>query len=158
MARRFGSRRHAGEGAPPRLGSRASAGGFSLLEVLVAMFVLSVGAASVLALFAAGASTHRRSVDRTNAVLVAERVFSEVRAAYRVGRSAGEVGEIVRKALPEEIGGYRYELELIEPEGDAFREGELVVRVTVRWRLAAAERSDSFFELILPRHGPGGRG
>lgn len=149
-------RGRAEKGALPRLGPRLSAGGFSLLEVLVALFVLSVGAASVLALFAAAASTHRRSVDRTNAVLVAERVFGEVRAAYRTGRSAEEVGEIVRKRLPEEIGGYRYELELIEPEGDSFREGELVVRVTVRWRFASAERSDSFFELILPRHRLGG--
>ena len=54
------------------------AAGFSLLEVLVAMFILSIGAASVLALYAAAARTHRRSVDRTHAALIAERVFAEI--------------------------------------------------------------------------------
>ncbi len=129
--------------------------GFSLLEVLIAMFVLSVGAASVLALFAAAAATHRRSVDRTNAVLVAERVFSEVRANYRVGRSPSEVLESVRKALPEAIAGYRYELRLAEFDGGAPRGGELLVLVRVWWRLAASERSEVFYELILPQYRPG---
>ncbi len=40
----------------PSTSSRS--GGFSLIEVLVAMFVLSIGAASVLSFFAAAASTH----------------------------------------------------------------------------------------------------
>lgn len=144
-------------GAPYGVSDRRRFGerGFSLLEVLLAMFVLSVGAASILALFAAGAATHRRSVDRTNALLVAERIFSEVRANYRVGRSPPEVLEIVQKSLPEEMAGYRYDLRLIEPEGEAWREGELLVLVLVRWRLAASERSEVFYELILPQYRPG---
>ena len=32
--------------------------GFSLIEVLIAMFILSIGAASVLSFYAAAASTH----------------------------------------------------------------------------------------------------
>ena len=61
----------------PSAAARSS--GFSLIEVLLAMFILSIGAASVLSFFAAAASTHKRSVDRTHAALIAEAptAFSE---------------------------------------------------------------------------------
>ncbi len=127
-------------------------GGFSLIEVLIAMLILSVGAASILALFAAAASTHRRSVDRTHAALVAERVFSEARAAYRFGKTAEEVLAELKTRLPEEIGGYRHEVLLFHPEGPEWAETELVARVTVRWRESGADRAESFATILLPRY------
>jgi len=96
------------------------------MEVLVAMFVLSIGAASVLALFAAAASTHKRSVDRTHAALLAERIFSEVSGRYEPGMHAEELQEIVEDEVPgmwdpdgdqddAELGSYRWELYLFHP-------------------------------------------
>ena len=72
--------------------------GFSLIEVLIAMFILSIGAASVLSFYAAAASTHKRSIDRTHAALVAERVFSEVQGRYEIGKTAEELMEELDKA------------------------------------------------------------
>jgi len=78
--------------------------GFSLIEVLIAMFILSIGAASVLSFYAAAATTHKRSVDRTHAALIAERVFSEVRARYEEGVTAKELMEAYEK--PRRLAGF----------------------------------------------------
>jgi len=134
--------------------SRSS--GFSLLEVLIAMLILSVGAASLIALFAAGAATHRKSVDRTHAALLAERVFSEARAAYRTGMEAAEVLEALKQRLPEESDGYRHELFLAHPLNDDWAEDELFARVTIRWLESGQDRTESFQTVLLPRFRPRG--
>jgi prepilin-type N-terminal cleavage/methylation domain-containing protein len=138
-----------------RLCHDAIRGGFSLIEVLIAMLILSVGAASILALFAAAASTHRRSVDRTHAALVAERVISEARAAYDFGKTAEEVLAELKTRVPEEIEGYRHDIYLVHPDGPEWAETELFARVTVRWRESGQERSESFNTVLLPKYHPG---
>jgi prepilin-type N-terminal cleavage/methylation domain-containing protein len=130
-------------------------GGFSLIEVLIAMLVLSLGAGSILSLFAAAAATHRRSVDRTHAALVAERVLSEVRSLYLPETEPSEILDELRKRLPSEIGGYRWEAMVFHPEGDAWSDSELFARVTVRWPDSASERADSFQTILLPLHRAG---
>ena len=144
-------------------------GGFSLIEVLVAMFVLSIGAASVLSFFAAAASTHKRSVDRTHAALVAERVFSEVRGRYVAGKNADELTEELEKELPESWGAYRAEVYCFHPadtrvrrkpgedrpaagDGVQWQEEELFVRGIIRWKQKANSRAESFHTLMLPRN------
>jgi type II secretion system protein I len=124
--------------------------GFTLLEVMIAMLILSVGAASILSLFAAAASTHRRAVDRTRAALVAERVLGEARVLYAPGKEPGEIVEELKKRLPAEIDGYLHETVLFHPEG--WKADELVARVMVRWRQSGAERSETFHTVLLPRH------
>ena len=152
---------------PPSTAGRS--GGFSLIEVLVAMFVLSIGAASVLSFFAAAASTHKRSVDRTHAALVAERVFSEVQGRYVVGKNADELTEELEKELPESWGSYRAEVYCFHPADGRVRrklgednpaggaavewqEEELFVRVIIRWRQKANSRAETFHTLMLPRN------
>lgn len=126
--------------------------GFSLLEVLIAMLILSVGAASILSLFAAAAVTHRRSVDRTRAALVAERVLAELKALYTPGKEPEEVLAELGKRLPEAIGDYRYEAIVFHPEGDRWAESELFARVLVRWRESGSERAEMFHSILLPRY------
>ncbi len=134
---------------------RSSSDGFSLLEVLIAMLILSVGAASLLALFAAAATTHKKSIDRTQAALLAERVFSEARAAYTFGKTEDEVLAELKQRLPDQVGDYRQELYLLNPDGDEWAETELFARVTIRWKESGAERSESFHTILLPRYRPG---
>jgi len=135
-----------------RTHGHARGGGFSLLEVLIAMLILSVGSASLLSLFAAAASTHRKAVDRTHAALVAERVLAEVRHLYVPGRQPQAIIEELAKRLPEEIDGYRHETRAFHPRGDAWSEAELFAMVTVRWRESGLERAETFHMLLLPRH------
>lgn len=133
-----------------------AAAGFSLLEVLIAILVLTLGATGVLALFAEAASTHRRSIDRTEAALLAERVVAHARVLYSHGLALEDLRTSVLDAAPVEGGGYAYDLALVRPEGDAWRSGETLVEVRVRWKEGGFDRAESFQTLILPRAPPGG--
>lgn len=145
--------------------------GFSLLEVLVAMMILAIGAASVLSLFAGAASTHRRGLDRTQAALVAEQVIAEVRGRYTEGSTAETLRARVEAEVPRLFGDYRWDLVLVEPallerargsnkpanedeEADRpdWEPGELFVRVAVRWKRSGSERAESFETILLPRN------
>ncbi len=125
--------------------------GFSLIEVLIAMVILGLGAASLVALFAAGSSTHKRSVDRTRAALVAERVFSEVGLVYIPGTSPDDVIGKLRQRLPEEIDGYRYEVLAFHPDGDGWSDQEMYVQVEIRWKRSGRARAETFATILLPR-------
>ena len=125
--------------------------GFSLIEVLIAMVILGLGAGSLVALFAAGSSTHKRSVDRTRAALVAERVFSAVGLVYTQGVSPGDVVGKLRQRLPEEIDGYRHEVLAFHPDGDEWSDQELYVQVEIRWKRSGRARAETFATILLPR-------
>jgi len=66
-----------------RIGNRRSA--FTLMEILLAIGILAIGITSVLFLFAMGARSHRRAVDRTRSALLAEAVFNQIRADLATG-------------------------------------------------------------------------
>ncbi len=93
--------------------------GFSLVEVLVAMAIFTVGATSILALFAAAAATHKRSVDRTRAAMVAEGIVAEVQARYWPGEDLEELEGSVLRELPEKIDGYTWTIFLERPGEEA---------------------------------------
>lgn len=137
------------DGSAPA-GLRRSAG-FSLLEILIAMAVLSLGAASILALFAAAASTHRRAVDRTHAALMAERVFSEARMLYTPGKLVEDLERELAVSFPPDAGAYTYEALFFHPTEPGWTEDELVLGVTVRWRQSGAARAERFQTVLLPR-------
>ena len=145
--------------------TRMRDGGFSLLEVLIAMFILSIGAASVLALFAAAASTHKRSVDRTHSALLAERIFSEIQGRYEPDMTAEELTDLVESEVLQQWGNYTWEVYLFHPGhqsthrdgqigdgGEQWSEDELFARIIVRWRQKARARSETFHAILLPRN------
>jgi type II secretion system protein I len=102
--------------------------GFSLLEVLVAMAIFTVGATSILALFAAAAATHKRSIDRTRAAMVAEGVVAEVQARYFPGQDLGDLESAVRRELPEKIDGYTWTVFLERPADGESGKGKKTAR------------------------------
>ncbi len=90
-------------------------GGFSLIEVLVAMMIFTVGATSIIALFAAASASHKRSVDRTRAAMLAEEIVAQVQARYFPETSPGQIVDSLVETLPETIDGYRWDITLIKP-------------------------------------------
>lgn len=76
-----------------RVGQR----GFSLLEIIVALGIFMVGAASVFALFAAGAGAHKRAVDRANAARAADSIFAELEAKWTL---AGDLARGAARSEP----------------------------------------------------------
>ena len=132
-------------------GRRSRETGFSLVEVLIAIVVLGIGAASLVALFAAGSSTHKRSVDRTRAALVAERVIAEAAYVYTRGVTPRDVMEALHERLPEEIDGYRHQVVAFHPEGEEWSAQELFVEVEIRWKRSGQSRAETFATILLPR-------
>ncbi|MFH1226591.1 MAG: prepilin-type N-terminal cleavage/methylation domain-containing protein [Planctomycetota bacterium] len=52
--------------------------GFTLLEILVSLMILTIGLASVFGLFGAGARSYRRSIDDITASEMAQTIFTEL--------------------------------------------------------------------------------
>jgi prepilin-type N-terminal cleavage/methylation domain-containing protein len=139
--------------------------GLSLLEVLIAMAILSLCATSLIALLASGSAAHKRAVDRTHAALVAEELFAEVQWRYRIGAGAKDILAGLREGLPERLHGYYWEVRLHWPgaeaqgakrreeeEGEsAWSEEELVVRVAVRSGREDRAREEVYTTILLPR-------
>ncbi|MFA5794382.1 MAG: prepilin-type N-terminal cleavage/methylation domain-containing protein [Candidatus Brocadiia bacterium] len=59
----------------PRPGTRK---GFTLLEILVSLMILSIGLASVFGLFGAGARSYRRSINDITVSQMAQTIFTEL--------------------------------------------------------------------------------
>jgi type II secretion system protein I len=93
--------------------------GFSLIEVLVAMVIFSIGATSIIALFAAAAASHRRSVDQTRASMVAESLIAEVQARYGPESDPVEIEKDLVESLPASIEGYSWKVEVLRPGSEA---------------------------------------
>jgi len=75
--RRGGSPKSAKKlGEPLRL--RASAVGFTLLEVLIAIAILVLAIASIVPLFAVGTTAHRRGIDQSQVAWIAPRIAARI--------------------------------------------------------------------------------
>ena len=145
---------------------RKSTTGFSLLEVIVAIGIVTVGVTAVLALFAAGVDTHKRSIDQSNAALAAQGIASELEAKYTVaridawklktGRTKKKVDERdylqdipARGKDPPEIAGfpgYLYGVKFtpLDAEGNA-----VLARISILWRKGGGTPAAEEFPLVL---------
>ncbi len=138
--------------------------GFSLMEVLIAMAILTFGATSLIALFASGSTTHKRAVDRTRAALVAEELFSEIQVRYNIEAEPKDIIKSLQTNLPKQIQGYYWEVILFRPARtrEAIREGsfagkgewgvhEMVVRIAIKWGYGSQSREEVYSTILLPR-------
>jgi type II secretory pathway pseudopilin PulG len=122
--------------------------GFTLVEILVALFVMLVGISSAFALFAAATALHKRATDQTSAAVIAESVFSQIQSELTAGVELSDI----RKAdlMPKEYESYKYDLELVPVD---VYENEIYVKLTVTWRKRGTGRKQEF-STILIRHIP----
>ena len=127
---------------------RETAGGFTLVEILVALFVMLVGISSAFALFAAATALHKRATDQTSAAVIAESIFSQVQSELTAGAELSDI----RKGsyMPKGYEDYKYELELIAVDN---YENEIFVKLSVIWRKRGIGRKQEF-STILIRHIP----
>ena len=150
--------------------ARASAG-FSLVELIVSLLILSLGTASVFALFAVGAASHRRAMDLSTAARAAETVFAELEASWTVAQEAVRAkarpkGRSKTKgaavdldypsppdpgAPPWEVPGYpayRYDV-AFAPVGE--RGDAALATVTVFWKRKDMDNQTQFKRILLKR-------
>ena len=123
-------------------------GGFTLVEILVALFVMLVGISSAFALFAAATALHKRATDQTSAAVIAESIFSQVQSELTAGVELSKIrkGNYMPKGYEE----YKYDLEIVAVDD---YENEVFVKLTVIWRKRGMGRKQEF-STILIRHMP----
>ncbi|RMG13078.1 MAG: hypothetical protein D6731_12725 [Planctomycetota bacterium] len=176
---RRGSRRARGLGgprAPPEEGPvTRGARSFSLLEVIVALGVLAIGATAAFSLLVAAAAAGRRAEHQVNAALIADAVLDDLSGELGAGlrlddyplaaeadplpgadpaRAApnSETRYLVRDAAWSAFPGYRYDLALTPLPGP--QPGEpwhYLAEVEVRWSNRGRRRSAHFATVVLRR-------
>jgi len=127
---------------------KGSERGFTLVEILVALFVMLVGISSAFALFAAATALHKRATDQTSAAVIAESIFSQLQSELTAGVELSDI----RKAnlMPKGYEGYRHDIELVPIDP---YENEIYVRLVITWLKRGTGREQEFSTILL-RHVP----
>ncbi|MHC5036899.1 MAG: type IV pilus modification PilV family protein [Planctomycetota bacterium] len=138
--------------------------GFSLLEVLVALGIVTIGVTAVLALFASGVDIHKQAVDQSNAALVAQTLASELEAKYTVARIDAWLREKGKKRKKRRISGYlkdipdrrpvevpgfpgyRYSVKFTPLDPD---ENAVLARIKVYWRKGGGQGIAEVIPVVL---------
>lgn len=113
-----------GAGRPERPPTRA--GGFTLLEVMVALAIISIALVSLLTLGNRSIATHARLQQLTQATLLAQQKMAATEVDARLGRLEQHLQE---GFFPEPYSAYRWRLEFADTPLASLK----TVTVTVVW-------------------------
>jgi len=124
-----------------------SGGGFTLLEVIIALAILVLGLSAILPLFAVGATSHRRGIDQTMVSLIAPHITARLQERlYELNPPAlkdqeyAEVGRV-----------YKYDATFTPLDPYDSMKLAFIVHVTVRWSENMSLHSESFSTILLRR-------
>lgn len=132
-----------------------AARGFTLLEVVTAVFVFLLGVVGVISLFAAATVLHKSARDKTLSSLMIEQVVSEIDAGLKTGAFRTLDGNLMPKAQGSLSGDERYGYEVEFREEDLPGRSMVVARIRVTWRDKGLLQGEEFDYLFRP--GPGFR-
>ena len=129
---------------------REAESGFTLLEVVVALGILTVGVSVAISLFTAATAAHRRAVDRIRAIEVSEEVFAALEGSIRDGATLTElVAQPPWQSLIDRWPGVSVEVRYGSiPKIDYV--DELLVEVHIRW-VSRGVDTEEVFKQILAR-------
>jgi len=122
--------------------------GFTILEVVMAMGILTLGLSAVLGLFTFGAALGRRAALQSAAAASLDGVVADLEETLfplQADGSAGEPAAIVDRAVPH-APGVVYSAEATPNPGDPL---EYRVDVEVSWQSAGVRRVRRFTTLLL---------
>ncbi|MCX7703573.1 MAG: type II secretion system GspH family protein [Planctomycetota bacterium] len=118
--------------------------GFTLLEVLVAMAIMTIGISSAILLFAAAASLQSQTVLVHRAADFASTIFSEIAAQLKSGVDLKKIA--VKEAVHPDFPRFKYSVTII-PLDDF--EDELFVCVDIFYLWRGERRSHRFSTVLL---------
>jgi Tfp pilus assembly protein PilV len=124
-------------------------GGFTLVEVTVALGCLALGIGGVLAMFVAAVSVHRHAVNETAAAIVADSVAAEARARFNRGEDLDLLapGEEPAPGFPRFTVMLRSTVTARDPSGG--RAVELYVEIVVGRRVQGAKRTETYRTVLF---------
>ena len=126
------------------------AGGFTLMEVVTAVFIFLLGIVGVISLFTAAAVFHKGASDRTRVSLALQQVICEIddrlkRGAYR--DAGGELTSCREVGIPGyERMGYEAEFEETGRTGESM----VIARVSVTWLERGKTKRETFDHVFRP--------
>ncbi len=122
--------------------------GFTLLEVVIALGILTIGMSVAISLFTAATASHRRAVDRVRAIEISEEVFAALEGSIRDGATLSElVARPPWEALVERWPGVSVEVRygsIAKPEYI----DELLVEVHIRWISRGVDAGEIFRQVM----------
>lgn len=132
--------------------------GFTLLEVITAIFIFFCGIVGVLSLFTTALVLHKTSQDRTVSTMAVERIIADVGAMIDAGtlRSAetGRLKPLSGIPLPGHP-DYTYAVDFVEDEEGEATESMVLARIRISWRRRGKEMGESFDYVFRPGGGLG---
>lgn len=119
--------------------------GFTLVEILVALAILAIGATSAMSLLAAATAMHKKAVDQVNSAFIAETVVSEIES--RMLTATGAVTPYGNGSV-DGFPDYFYEFQLSPVDNSPY---EYFVNVRVSWKEKGVTKIQDFQTILLRR-------
>jgi prepilin-type N-terminal cleavage/methylation domain-containing protein len=142
-------------------------GGFSLLEVLIAIVILALAVSAIIPLFAVGSASHKRGMDQAQVAWLAPRIAArlqerlydanpkDVRGFVRELEDGSLlIDDLTSKLDPKETGDYVFEAKytpLTAGAQDPMAGVAFVLRVEVHYRELGANLIDAYETVVLRR-------
>lgn len=137
--------------APSPTMERSREGGFSLMEVVVALAIMTLGITSVLALFTSATAAHRRAIHQTQASELAEWALADIESALIRGVEPDVIRENPPlEAMQRDWPGYRIEVEMLNIAGETGSD-EILVEVGVIWQSRGRDSRLDFQQIVVRR-------
>jgi len=142
MSRRMPAPWRIAQALPGLVPQGRSEAGFTLLEVITAIFIFFCGIVGILSLFTTALMLHKTSLDRTVSALALEQVVAEVSSLLDNGvikqETAGGYASLAPRPL-EGYNGYFYSAEFEEGDG-----GYLLAHIRITWKARGVEMGQTF--------------
>lgn len=121
--------------------------GFTLIEIVVTLAILSLGLPVLLQSFSNAANNQRKSEDKTTAMYLLKTRMAqiELEGYPEIGQESGDFGENPP---------YRWRSEVYDVESDNFEEGLRAVNLTITWLGRGKSESTSMTTYIANRQMP----
>lgn len=125
--------------------------GFSLMEVVVALAIMTMAISSVLALFTSATAAHRRAIHQVQASELAEWALADIESALIRGVSAEEILENPPvETMKRDWPGYRVEVVMLPIAGETGSD-EILVEVSILWESRGRDSRLDFQQIVVRR-------
>lgn len=117
-------------------------GGFTLLEILVAILIFVLGSTSIWALWLATIENHKRAVVEQGLANFGESLFAEIQFGLLHGQSLKTIHGVASKNFP----GYHFDLEVTGQRGHA-----VFVRIRVYYLRYGKPQEEEFYTVFYQK-------